>query len=167
MATAARPVPHTIHDFNKILDQKIDFLDNEGSEIKTSFYSALHYAPESAQKLLERLNSRITYYKTAEDRSAIAEELRTFQGQRDHFAAVVALARTVVEQFTEMNSSLDKTSKSHEARPIMVEGDVAEVSRKITNLANTFEKAYLTAGWVSSHTIPGRLNRLEGLQGKA
>ncbi len=173
MTTAAtRPETFTLQDFNEILDRKINFIDSEGKTIKTSFWSALHHAPASAEKLLDQLNERVEHYREAKDKSGIAKELTQFQEKRDHFVTLVATARTVVEEFSRMQSSLGKSSSPIEAKPIMVEGDIAMTSSKITDLTNAFELNYLTGRWMegtghawnSAPTIPGRIERLAELQ---
>lgn len=163
---------YTLKQFNQVLDEQIDFLNENGKAIKMQFFAALHAAPQSAQKLLDRLNARVEHYKNATDRKGISEELKRFQKQRSYFVTLVEAARTVVVKFDEMKKALKKSTNLFVAKPIMVEGDIATISAKITELTTAFESQYLTGKWLegtghmwnAEPTIPGRIARLEILQ---
>ncbi|NGX60260.1 MAG: hypothetical protein KR126chlam3_01430 [Chlamydiae bacterium] len=172
MTTVTGTETYSLRQFNQFLDQQINFLNENGKVLKMQFWAALHAAPQSAQKLLDRLNARVEHYRVATDRKGIAAELKQFQEQRDHFVTLVATARSVVEKFAEMKRALNKSSKLFVSKPIMAEEDIAPVSAKITDLTNAFESKYLTGKWLegtghvwnSTPTITGRIARLEELQ---
>ncbi|NGX60259.1 MAG: hypothetical protein KR126chlam3_01429 [Chlamydiae bacterium] len=171
MAAVTGTESYTLDAFNKVLKERIDFIDAEGKVIKASFWSALKHSPLFAQKLVERIDARVKHFAGADDKSEIDTELRQFQEERDYFLAVVGQAREIFHKFGEMQNSLDESSIILNAAVITVKEDIPEVMERINTLANRLEVDYLKWKtlegtryvWNKGPSIDGRLEKLRKL----
>jgi|GEM_PF-3173955 len=160
---SGRPMPHTLADFNNLLDQQVEFFDANGEKVKCCFYAAFKNLQPCAQGLQERVLARITHYEDAEVTASIHSELEKFEEHFNQVAVMVALAKVVHRQFQEMRASFDEASTFGDiAKPIMNKADIELVSRDIEHTANTTERDYLQKGTMYSY-LPNHMQSFREL----